>query len=178
MDGEDRSRTQFFRCQQCRHETALPVVAVHDVRAPLEAGAPLRHGHGGAREQRKARGVVVPRVAVDIHIRVAGAVVGRRKIDEPQLHARARQRAFAQHDRRGDAGNIEARHGLEPAGACHGVVIGRQQQPHVHAERRQRRRQAAADIAQPAGLDERVRLAGNEEDFHKPSFKRGTATGK
>ena len=165
MNGENRRRMVYFLRQQRGDEPCLPIMAMHDIRPPLHSRAAKRERHRHTRQQRIAHGVVWPREPVGIEIRIAGTIIGRRKIQKPGDQWRARKPAFEEPYRRCKAFNRKLCHFFEFARTRHGVVIGGQQEPYVSLQRGKRHRQAADDITQPARFDQGIGFARHKENF-------------
>jgi len=106
VDGEHGCRAHGIRGKQRRHQTGLPVMRMHDLRLPGKPGRAACDGDRDLAKQREARGVVVPGVAMGIEVGIAGAIVGRRKVDEPDLDARTREPALQQRHRLRQRGTV------------------------------------------------------------------------
>ena len=71
MDGVNRGRTVPFVFQQGRNQSCLPVVAVDDFRFPTKPHSVHGDLDTDPAQQRKALGIVRPRLAVFRQIRIA-----------------------------------------------------------------------------------------------------------
>ena len=94
MNRKQRRRAVGLSAQQGRHQPGLPVVAVHDVWNPTQAGTP--HGDLGddAAEEGEALGVIEPVAAVGVEVGIAFALKGGGVIDQPHKDVAAGQAAF------------------------------------------------------------------------------------
>ena len=163
VDRHHRRPRHAVEAQVGGREARLPVVRVHEI------GQELRHHPhgdvgGGAAERAEAAPVVRVVGAARVAIGAAGTVVERRAVDddelepldlggeEPRGHAEQRRIVID------DAGVPELRHHRRIAG---------DERAHLDAAPRQRRRQRAGDVGQPAGLDQRIDLGGDREDPHQ-----------
>ena len=141
--GEHGGRPRRGGGEQRRHESALPVVAVHDIGAPVDSGAIEGHRLDRAAEHGKARGVVGPLHALAIRIGPAVPVEMRRRVDQPHRHPRAGEFALEQTHRIRKAGQAQFGNGRQGAGLFDRLAIGRHDDAHVAAQRLQCRRQTA-----------------------------------
>ena len=141
-----------------RHERGLPVVAVDDVRLPVQIGQHLEHGLGVIGE---ALCVVI--LAVDL---AAGEVI--LVVDEVEGDAVrfiAEDAAVLVAPAQTDIGVFEVIELLAPFLPDRGIQ--RAEHTHIVPLGGKRLGQRACDVAQAAGLDERGAFAGYIHDFHK-----------
>ncbi len=133
------------------------------------ARCPSRQCRRGAAKQRKAGRVVRPVLPVDVLVGVAAALEGRRldQVNRQLTVAIGRQFALQQGKRcpvQGAAGN-RARRGQGRQGGR----VGRQHQPRIDADGAQCGGQGADHVAQAAGLDEWIGLAGRQQNPQAPA---------
>ena len=171
VNGEHRGRALSFQRQQGGHQAGLPVMAMHQLRPPVDAGAALGDFGDGAAEQREARGVIGPVLAIGAGIGPAGPVEVAGGIDNVEDGLAVGQEALQQTHRRTGARYLEFTDQRELAGAGHHLPVTGQDHAHIMAQALQFQGQTAGDIAQAPGLDQGMRLTGGEQDFHAGSLQ-------
>ena len=153
-------------------QAGMPVVAVNDVGHPVRVQALPEQG-GRPAQRRKALRVVGPVSTVRPEVGVAGAVKQLRRIQRVQRQRQARQGQPIQGGRGqrrcgaprcGASG--QGRHQAPVRGGLRHRRKAGHQEPNIAAQRLQGRRQAGADIGQPAGLEERKQLGTHIQNLH------------
>ncbi len=130
----------------------------------MKAGLIARDGRRDVAEQSETRRVIVPVMPKLVHVGIPRAPEGRREIDQPGRHVRTRNDAFKNVDRLPERRGRELADEFERSGYGNGVLVCGHEKPRIDVERAQCARQRATDVAEPAGLHERMRLAGNVQD--------------
>ena len=102
IDAADTARLAFARkCDVCRRQRGVPIMAVHHLRQPLIVHA-LRQLARHPAEQCEAAAIVRIRLSLRILIRVTGACIQAGRVDHVSLHVQSGEAAAAQ------------RHGVTP----------------------------------------------------------------
>ncbi len=174
VDGDESAGTRRAIAQIHGRQRRRPVVAMHDLGAPLERALGAAQDRRDLRQHAKAQHVVVPVVALVVLVGPAGASIKVGRVDHQERHA-ARQARFE--EPRLGAEHLEARQLARAAVGRQDLGIAGQQDPHVDAQVAQRRRQRRAHVAQPAGLRQRRALRGREEYARRMGifYRRGHA---
>ena len=166
VDRQDRPGTHAAEHVEVgRREARLPVVAVEDVRPPLERRRFVGQHRGRARQQREADVVVRPVAAGRLEIRSAGTIEQRVAREDVQRDAVGHRRGEQRRPR--ERREVEFGDDLGPAGRVreHGRVAGHEQ-PDIDAFAAERGGQGTAHVTEPPGLHEGGGFGGGEQDFH------------
>ncbi len=167
VHGEDAGRPRPGVQRQVRAgQRRVPVVRMDQVGAPVAIDIAAAQMRRHPAEQAEAARVVGPVAAVRRQVRVAGPVVQERRVDQVDRQVEARQPTAPHFDRRRAEGAAQARHHAGSFERVEQRRIAGQQQPHVGAGTRQRRRQRRDHVAEAAGLDPREDLGGDLQQSH------------
>ena len=146
-----------------RGQPGMPVVGMNHVGTPIEEPPETDLG-AQPTQSGEATGVVapVPAVRPEIGTRRPGEEV--RRIDREDRHAR---RGTAGDEPRRPAEQIvDGNRRFRRPESFENAGIGRKENLDVDAQPRERHRQGAAHVGQPAGLDQREQLGRDEKDLH------------
>jgi hypothetical protein len=173
VDGEHgarpraRGRENVARARhEIRHESGVPVVAVHDVGAP--AGGVGRQRKAGDRmaEDAEAHRVVGPVATELVLVGRAWAAVERRAIEQPDREAGI-GRALQQAHRRDAHHGVEVGRDASPAQRLERRLVAGKEQAYFRAQARQRAGKRGAHVREAAGLGKRIDLRCGEQDAHE-----------
>ncbi len=177
VDGEEGGRAPCLAAQQGRHQSRLPVVAVHQFRRPAEADPVQGQGTDGACEQGKAPGIVGPVAPFRCAVGATIAVKELGAVHQVEGHGAAGQAALQDADLPGCTLQPQAGQDLDLAGALRHAAVGGQYHADIMAQVADGPWQAAGDIGEAAGLDQRVDLTAGEENLHGGFPGKGGARG-
>ena len=160
MDGEHGAWASVVLMHQSNRRAGVPVVAVQHVGAPTHACLPEGKCRRSARQQHEAFGIVFPGLAAGVVIGIACAFTEGWVTHQPHRDPGAGQDRLLQHDL--GTGN----HWTGDLDGClqgiEDIAVTWQQDAHVNAQIGQGGRQGAGHVREPAGLHQRIHLAGRK----------------
>ncbi len=164
VDGKDGGRAIRLAMQQGGYQPRLPVVAVDDLRPPVQQGTPQADAGDRLAEEHEAVGIVAPVAPTGVRVGIAlpREMVG--GIHQVGGQLAIRQPSTEDTHRLPGAGQAEVTQGPEFPQLPHGPGIGGDDEPCVMAKLPQGGGQGTGHVREAAGLDKRVGLAARKKD--------------
>ena len=163
VNREHSRRPLRFVIQQCGNQSGLPVVAMHDIRLPIQTKPVHGDFNRDMTQQREPLGIVGPGLAIgtQVGIAIATKVIGLHQ--SVNLDIRTRQDAMPQSRAHMTAWQLQ---GVQYPD-IQGLRIAGNQNANIMPQLLECNRQTTGNVSQTSGLDQRISLAGNKKDlFH------------